>query len=282
MKTRDEIISSLDHITAIPASITKIQRMLGQKEIDFQELARLIEYDPNLTANVLRLSNSAYFGFKYEVNTVHQALIRIGTNKIYDIVIAAAVSPVMNKPLKGYDLPKGKLWEHSVGVALASEILSEELDISVPDYTFTAALLVDIGKIALGTFIEIDAKPIMRLAYEQQIPFDIAERRILGIDHAEVGAILLEKWHLPKEIINIERWHHQPDRTEEDRMVVDIVHIADILTMIAGIGGGQDGLNYRPSKKVSERLGLTTKIHERVINKLISKIQQVYDMLTLN
>ncbi len=283
MNKRKEIIDTIDSIQAIPATVTKVYQLLKkQEDVDFRELVRLIEYDPSLTTNILKYANSAYFGFKHKITSLHQALIRIGTEKIFDLVVAASVGPILKQGIKGYDLPKGKLWEHSVGVAIGTEKLARELELEAPDYLFTAGLLIDIGKIVLSSFVNIDAKPIVKLAYEKHIPFDIAERRVLGIDHAEVGALLLERWGIPDEIVQVERWHHQPDRFEGDKTVVDLVHAADALTMIAGIGGyGRDGLNYRPSSKVSKRLKLTRKLNEKIIVEIINNIEKVYKMLTI-
>lgn len=280
---REEILKKIESIEHIPATVTKIYKILKKKDdVDFKEIVKMIEYDPSLTTDILRFSNSAYFGFKYKINNLHQALIRIGMDNIFNIVMAASVGPIMKQGVKGYDLPKGKLWEHSVAVAIGAEQLAKELKISTPSYLFTAGLLIDIGKIVLGSFVDIDAQPIVKLAFEKHIPFDVAERRILGIDHTEVGAKLLDNWGIPEEIVNVLRWHHQPDRFEGDKTVVDLVHAADTLTMIAGIGGhGVDGLNYRPSAKVSERLNLTRAINEKVIAEIINNIEKVYEMLTL-
>jgi len=280
---RDEIIKKLDSIQSIPATVSKIYKLLKQRdELDFKELVRMIEYDPALTTNILKYANSAYYGFKYKITSLHQALIRIGMDKIFDIVIAASIGPVLKQSVKGYDLPRGKLWEHSVGVAIGAEQLAKILKINAPGYLFTAGLLIDIGKIVLGSFVDVNAQPIVKLAFEKHIPFDVAERRVLGIDHTEVGAMLLKKWGIPDEIVEVERWHHQPDRFEGDKTVVDLVHAADTLTMIAGVGGyGTDGLNYRPSSEVSTRLGLTRTINEKVIAEIIGNIEKVYEMLTI-
>lgn len=283
MNRRDEIIKKIESIEHIPATVTKVYQLLKKREeVDFKELVKLIEYDPSLTTEVLKYANSSYFGFKYKVNSLHQALIRIGVDSIFNILMAASVGPIMKQGVKGYDLPKGKLWEHSVAVAIGAEQLAKELRIAAPPYLFTAGLLIDIGKIVLGSFVNIDAQPIIKLAFEKHIPFDVAERRVLGIDHTEAGALLLENWKIPEEIIDVMRWHHQPDRFEGDKTVVDLVHAADTLTMIAGIGGhGLDGLNYRPSASVSERLKLTRAINEKVMVGIMDNVEKVYEMLTI-
>ena len=101
---------------------------------------------------------------------------------------------------------------------------------------FTSGLLHDVGKILLGTFMEVDVEPIVHLAKTELISFNVAEQRVLGIDHAEAGAALLEAWELPELIIRAIRWHHTPEDYEGDPLVVDLVHVADALCLQGAIG----------------------------------------------
>jgi putative nucleotidyltransferase with HDIG domain len=255
-------------------------QLIQNADVDLGELARTIEYDPGLTSNILRLANSAYFGCPRSISTMREAVVRLGMNTMFQLVVTSAAGPLMRKPIKGYDLPSGKLWEHSVAVAIGVQQLAATLGIKPPDYTFTAALLHDVGKVVLGTFLEVDAGPIMDLAFEEQISFEVAEQQVLGIDHAEIGAILLEDWNLPKYIVDVVRWHHQPEHFSGNTLVVDLVHVADNLSMLGGIGTGSDGLNYCPSEEVTEKLNITTHIAESVICKILIGLDQLSDLLT--
>ncbi len=182
------------------------------------------------------------------------------------------------KPVKGYDLPPGQLLDRLVAVGVGAEELGRVLALNPPHYTFTAGLLHGIGKIVLGTFIEIDAEPILKLAFEEQVPFDEAERRILGIDHAEVGAALLEYWNIPEEIVQVVRWYNRPDQFPGDPLVVDLVHYANILSIECGLGTGIDGLHYLPSPVVLERLHPKTLIAEQVTCRMLSELQSFHDL----
>ena len=128
----------------------------------------------------------------------------------------------------------------------------------------------------LGTFIEIDAEPILALACDQQTPFPEAEARVLGMDHAEAGALLLEEWHLPSAIIDVVRWHHEPDRFPNgDTLVVDLVHIADELGRASGTGAGTDGFMYALSQEAVDRLGVTTRIAEKVVSDVLTDLDEL-------
>ena len=276
MDRRKQILSKIESIPALPSASAEVIRLVRDLDTSSSEIARAIEFDPSLTANVLRLANSAYFGFVQSVKTVKDALVRLGRNRIFQMVMATLVKKMANRPVKGYDLASGELWDHLIGTAIGSTRLAEALNLKAPDHTFTAAIMHDVGKIVLGMFVEVDAAPITELAFKEKISFELAEKQILGIDHAEIGALLLEHWNLPQELAEVVRWHHKPeDVPAEDAQVVNLVHVADMLCLMAGIGKGIDGLNYRPSKHVVSQLGLRRKIAEAVVYKIISELDEV-------
>jgi putative nucleotidyltransferase with HDIG domain len=273
LSRRNKIIKQIKTVQSLPVVATQIIKSIQDPDVDLQKLTKLIEHDPGLTSNLLRLANSAYFGMPREVTSVREAAVRLGTNRIFQLVIATAVAPMTKRAIRGYDLPPGELWAHSVAVALGAEKVGKALNIRLPDHAFTSGLLHDIGKVILGTFVEIDAKPIMDLAFAERISFDIAEQMVLGIDHAEAGALLLEEWKLPQAIADIARYHHRPDDTSQSDVVLDVVHITNSLCMLSGIGRGMDGLNYRPSSSIARKYNLKPKITEPIIMQILSGLE---------
>lgn len=266
MNQRENILKIIDQVPSLPSVAIEVQSLIRNKDVDFRQLAEKIKYDPGLTANILSLANSAYFAFSRPVNSIADAIVLMGTKRIFELIMAESIAPIVHKSVKGYDLPAGKLWEHSVSVAVASEYLIKELDLKDTEYIFTAGLLHNVGKIILGTFVEIETEPILELALKKDISFDEAEKLVLGIDHAEAGAILLESWKLPVAFINVAKYHHRPtEYKDEDSVLIDIVHIADALVMMSGIGTGADGLKYHVCQKVMNKYGIEKKLAERVI-----------------
>jgi len=278
MSRREEILEKVKEIPSLPTSATQVLHLLQNPDSSIQDITKAIEVDPGLTTDFLRLANSAYFAGPRQVATLQQAGVLFGTARIQQLVLASAVFPLVSQPLKGYDLPPGDLMNHSLAVAIGAEQLAKALNISAPQFTFTAGLLHDVGKIILGTFVAVDVAPIVKLAFEEQISFEKAEEAILGIDHAEVGAALLEAWHIPEPIVDAVRYHHSPDDYKGGDNVVDLIHVADNLGIECGLGTGIDGLNYRPSSKVVERLGLKTIVAEQVTCVMLSELQQITSM----
>ncbi len=280
MSLREVIISATRKVPAIPTAAARVSTVLQDPDVNISALSRAIEHDPALAANVLRIANSIYFSGPRTVGTIKEAIMRLGTSRVFGLTLASAIAPVAGVAIKGYDLKPGELWQHSVSSAVCVDQLIETLALEAPKYTFTAALLHDIGKIVLGTFVEVDAAPIMDLAFKEGMPFEEAEMRVLGISHPEVGAILLENWNLPKIVVDAVRWHQQPDEYEgdTDQMIIDLVHAADALSLIGGIGTGSDGLNYRVSKVVADRLGLNNAIAETVVMKMLDGLEEVKEL----
>lgn len=278
MKRREEIITKACAIPQMPMPVRKVLAYLGDPNANLRSLAKLIEYDPGLTVNVLRMANSALFGGAGTVITVKDALARLGLHRVYQLVIASGVAPFARFEIKGYGLPPGALLEHSVAVATASELLARELALAAPPHTFTAGLLVNIGKTVMGAFLEVDAEPILALAHQKQIPFEQAEELVLGINHAELGAILLERWDIPEAIVNVVRYRLRPDACPEPDLALDLVHVGDVIAKMTGIGMGIDGMQYAPSASVFARLDLTPQQMENVMVAILDQIRELNDI----
>ena len=281
MSERETILARIQTVPSLPSVVIKLRQYLNEPDVNFDALARMIEYDPGLTANVLQLSNSAYFGWSRSIRTVKEAIVRLGTNRIFQMVLCMSVAPLVRKPIKGYDMDSEGLWRHSIATAICAELVDAELELDCRGEAFTAGLLHDMGKIVLGTFVEVDDEPIKEVMRMDSLAFNEAEQMVLGIDHAEVAAELLRTWNLPDDVSDAVRWHHQPSRAEENRReLADLVHVADILCMDFGFGGGADGLRYRLDKSASERLGLGVGIAEKVGAQIMVAVNELDSMFS--
>ena len=245
MTVHAEVMERLIAIDGLPTVCHEALAMMRDPRISLDKLVDEVERDPALTANLLRLANAAYFGFPKDIGSVRQAVVRLGTRQMLPLIIAAGVAARLNRPVRGYELAPGALWSRSLCMAVATVEVSRRLSSDVPPETFTVGLLSDIGTLVLGEFLEADGREVLALAFEHDVPFDEAERRLLGLDHAEVGGQLLELWDLPEPIVDAVRHHHSPGSATAGRELADAAHVADALCMMIGIGVGCDGLHYR-------------------------------------
>ncbi len=280
MKTRNRILAKVRSVPSIPSVVVKLRKFLRDPDVSFDELAKVIEYDPGLTVNLLQLANSAYFGWSGQIKTVKEAITRLGTNRIFQMVLCMSVAPMVRKPIKGYDMESNGLWKHSIATAICSEQLAVIKNVPDSEEAFTAGLLHDMGKILLGTFVEIDDEPIKDLVNSEGLSFNQAERRILGIDHAEAAAELLQYWKLPESVVAAARWHHNPEGApKKNRSIVALIHVADILCIRMGWGIGTDGPLYCLDEAAQERLGVNSLVEDEVTAKVGAAIDELKNIL---
>lgn len=263
-----DVIRDVKSFPNMSGMAVKVLKLIDDPDTTISEVEELLRYDPGITANILKLTNSAYFGIPSKVGSVRQAVVLLGWKKLGKLVMTSCVNALLNKSVPGYDLPPGELWRHSIAVSVAAELLAKELEITANDVVFTAALLHDLGKLILGSYVREDFQAIEGAAGEGT-PFQVAERQILGTDHAEVGSRLLESWSLPESLVRSVRWHHDPDASGESNAMIDLVHVANVLCLMIGIGVGREGLRYAPSPSATKRLGIKTRQLELVASQTL-------------
>jgi putative nucleotidyltransferase with HDIG domain len=239
----NEILVKVDSFPTMPGAGAKMLALLEEPDTVVSEIEEILRYDPGLTANVLKLANSAYFGIPSKIGSLKQAVILLGLKRLIQLVVASCVSAVMDKSVAGYDMPAGDLWRHSVAVSIAAEALVKDKKKHGTLDVFTPALLHDVGKLVLGAFVKEELEAIKSIA-DKGVPFVVAENMILGTDHAEIGARILAHWNLPADVINAVRWHHDPDSADASILQMDVVYLANLLCQTqetSGAAGGPPG-----------------------------------------
>jgi len=275
MSCRDDILKSLLSVPPLPASTQQALMLLDDPHADVAQVTAALQLDPGLSSNLLRLANSALFGSPRGVESVRDAFLRLGVKRVRSLILAAGVTPQLKQEIRGYGLEPGELLLHSVAVATATQIVAEVAGKVAPDAAVTAGLLGNIGKTVLGSFLEIDVQPILDLAKRDNLAFEEAEDKLLGINHAEVGALLLEHWNLPATVVEVVRWQLQPQLAPEPSLALDLVHIADILAKMSGIGVGLDGLCYKTDPLVCQRLALTDAMIQMMLLQLLQYLPEL-------
>lgn len=275
MSWRKEILDALHGVEFLSSPAMGALTALNNPDSKPEEISRMLEMDPALTAEILRFANSAYFGCARQIETVREAVVRLGFSTVTRMLLMSSTRKVAEKPVKGYDLGPGELWSSMISTAVGTELIAKELNLRAPPVAFTAGLLHNIGKIVLGTHLELDATVTCELAERENIPFDEAERRVIGVDYAEVGAELLRLWELPENLVNTVRWHLDPDQYDGDKKAVDLVHVANAFVMLSGCGLGADGLNYKLNEHAVERLGLDQDTIELTMCNLQDEVEKL-------
>lgn len=252
----NDIVHRVDNLPALPHVTHRVLTLTSDPKTTIAELADTITNDQVLTVKVLRMANSAYYGYARRIFSINEALIILGFSTVRNLVLAASVFNVMDQEFTGYILPKGDLWKHSMTTALLARLLAKKVGFEMNDKAFTAGLLHDIGKIILNTYMKESFAEVLSTVNAGNVAFSEAEQQILGFDHAMVGAKVAEKWNLPEELVEAIAKHHNPSQAKLNPKLTSITHIADAASMSMGIGLGGDGLLYDFDGFAVEHTGL--------------------------
>ncbi len=249
--------AEIESLAPMPASVARLAGIVGDPESNAAGIAQVIEFDQALTANVLRLANSAWSGAQRHIDTVRDAVLRLGGARILELAVGQHIAGPMSQRCNGYELGEYELWRHSVAAALAAERLGRFTSKPVPGSAFTAALLHDIGKLVLNRHINRNLLgQIYAMMDERRIPYLQAERELFGTDHAEVGGHVARHWKFPDVLVHAIERHHDPD--VEPNPVLDAVHIANATAKLAGVGLGSEQMYMKASTEAAARLGLSS------------------------
>lgn len=278
MNRIEDIVEKIGTLPPLPDTTVRLMAVVRDPHSSIGDIVAVIKYDEVATSEILRICNSAYFGLNRRINSLSEATICLGTAKLLQLVMAVHSSSLLGKEQNGYGMAPGLLWQHSVGVAIGSEILGRRLALPNKNLLFTMGLLHDIGKVVLNEYVAVEYTEIARLVDDEGYAFNEAERMVLGYDHCEVGSFLAEKWQLPIEIIECIRWHHEPAEVSSANTLIDLVYLANVLGMMLGIGGGNDGLCYRSDEEILVRHNLTGGDMEMIGAEVVDEVRRVKEM----
>ncbi|MEW6387520.1 MAG: HDOD domain-containing protein [Thermodesulfobacteriota bacterium] len=260
-----QILKSLKNLPPFPMVAQKALLLLNKPEVSIQELIEVVKFDPSTTANILRISNSAYFGLRREIHSLHQALLLLGTQELLKIIIASGATRLFASAAPGYFPERHGLWRHSVSCGLMVDLLARELSLADQATGFTAGLLHDIGKVVLSLYVDQKFTEIMTLVEEKGMSFQAAEKEILGMDHAEMGGEMARIWDFPDRLRLVITYHHldRPEAYTDD--LVLLVNLADLLVIMFGQDVGADGLAYPGYPEVLKHFHLRERDLQKVL-----------------
>ena len=239
-----KILSDIYTLEPFPRAAMQLVEIVADEKRALSEVAGIVMQDPNLTANVLRLANSASYGLKQQVASIDRAVSLLGGQIILEIALISMTAATFKNAQTGYGLLKGEPWRHAMTSAVFAREIAKRYGLKSADVVFTAGLIKDIGKVILDRYMSGAAARIDELIYEKGWPFFEAEKKVLGVDHAELGALAFEKWGFPEKLILIVRNHHLQKTPVVAPRETCAVFLGDTVCSMMGVGTGKDGLNY--------------------------------------
>lgn len=255
--TLEVVVENTTDLPALPAATLAVMRESQRPNATAHSVGRYLSQDQALTARVLRLANSAFYGMQRKICTADDAVVVLGMRAIRNLAMIASTYHWMDRPLRGYAFGQHEFWEHSLGTAVAAQLIAQNVAPGKGDLAFTCGLLHDLGKVALNAWLENRSFTMNAIAAKLDLPIEKAERRVLGFDHQDVGARMAEMWNLPTPIVEAIHYHHAPSECPNGSVVADIVHVADYLASVTDVSShGGDGQTFQLDEGAQTRLGI--------------------------
>lgn len=282
MREIERIIAGIDRLQPISYIGDKIMEITCNPNSSLTQLVDVIKFDQGITANLLRICNSSYFGLRKKIASIRQAVAYLGIDKVASLAMMGNSADNFREAQGGYDLNEGELWRYSVSSALIAQDLAEKRHLNDIPLIFTSALLKDVGKVILNTYVKDSFEDIIEIVQNKGLTFIEAERDIIGIDHAELGAMATERWNFNPDMVNIIRNHHDPDKAPPNDLSIPIIYLADSICMMIGIGVGSDGLAYRYHQDIVDRLHFSNIDLQKTIASFWEKLKGVEELVNLS
>ena len=230
------IIMTTRDLPAMPQVASKVLELSSDPNTSAIQLQQIISDDQAMTARILKIANSAMYSCSRKVKTLTEAIVMLGFNSIRSLVVTSAARNLYNTRNATTGLKERLLWEHSIGVAFACRLLVQDRIPSLAEEAFLAGLMHDIGKLVLNLRVPEQFDEIVQIVYNDNRPFDITEKEILGFNHAEVGALLVNKWNLSPLLEDTILKHHTPEAMTTDNQLLLYLDLANKICHKLGIG----------------------------------------------
>ncbi len=231
---RGRIISRLEDLPTLPFVMEKLLHIVGKGDYSMTEITDIISKDQAISSKVLRVANSAYYGFPRQISDVKQAVVLLGANEVCNIALSVSVFDFFHArhPLP---IDAAAFWRYNLGVAVGSVVIGKKVGFTPVRVLYLSGLLHDVGKAVLNFFLPEHYIKVVKACSRGEKEVEV-ERKVLGVDHCEVGGIVGKMWNFPRHIVSAMRYHCDPAGAQDDAKLVSIVHVAECIIYALGMG----------------------------------------------
>ena len=275
-----KIVEESKDLPTLSTVVTKVGEMVRDPRVSAAEVGRAISEDQALTAKVLKLVNSSFYGFPQRVNNITRAIVILGFNRVRNLALTASVLSALPKRHGPFSV--ASFWAHSVATAIASDSIARIMRFaSEEEDAFVSGLLHDIGKLASIHLFRPEFEEVMEAVVEKNYLMVEAEQGVMGVTHANVGGWLSQRWNFPESIAASIRMHHQPELARQNRRLVMIVHVGDIVARSLGLGSGGDMRIPVVDATAWRELGLTHEALDQCMKETLDRTEQTKEFLEM-
>lgn len=239
MDSLSQLTRKIDTIPTLPQVYYTVSSLLENPKVNASDISEAISRDPAITARILKIVNSAFYGLPRQVSTLTHALVLLGFHSVRSLILAMGLSEVF--PANEHSVfPRNAFWTHCFATGTVAKNLARRIDYSKGEEIFIQGLLHDIGKIILDTSMPEEFARAYELAHQKNILLFDAEREVFGFTHADVGELVTHHWNLPENISRSIGMHHAPADADGFQMEASLIHVADIICRARQVGDGGD------------------------------------------
>ena len=280
MPDPQKLIEKIDDLPTLPRTVLKITELVNDPKSSAEDLARIITDDQVLTARLLKLVNSSFYGFPQRISTVTGAIVLLGFDAIRSLLLTTSVFDLFANRNRKKKEDQERFWDHSLGCAVGAKVIGNYLRHDKIEELFVSGLLHDIGKIVEMMFLPDEFNNVVATVNKENILMTTAEHKVLGFNHAEVGKLLVEKWNLPVKLVQVIAHHHQPQNAGNFALEAAIVHLADIFCRALNIGYGGDNKIPPLDKLAWERLKIRTDAIDTIMATMLREYRDIASFIT--
>lgn len=228
-----KVVGGISNLPTPPIVFTQIQKVLNNPNTSAFDVAAILQEDPAISAKVLKLTNSAYYGLPKEVESVRQAVVIVGIEAVKNLVLSASVFEAFSSDAIDKEY-QDLFWRHSLGTAFAARLLAHKMKATAvfdAEAAFSGGMLHDIGKMVISVYMPEEAKKILEIKSQKTDQSDHKiEEQVLGYNHMQIGTLLAKEWKLPQKLIEAINFHHYPQLNDSDNNLPYLVGLSNYLT----------------------------------------------------
>jgi putative nucleotidyltransferase with HDIG domain len=230
-----EKVQNIIQLPALPAIAVEVASLIDNPDTSVSRLTQVISADQVLTAKVLKIANSPFYGFQKKISTLDFAIMVLGFDSLKEILISVSLISAFKKKQDKY-FNSRDFWEHSLASGIAARTLARQLGYRISGESFVAGLLHDIGILVTHQYFYEDYKIIVDTVTDGKATFQDTEQAVLFATHGEIGGWLAERWNLPDQLIEAIKFHHKPELAERNPKLTALIHFVDYLCHKLDIG----------------------------------------------
>lgn len=269
-----ELLEGCVEVASLPMIFFRINEAINSPRASVADISKIISEDPGLTARLLRIVNSPLYNFPGKIETISRAVVIVGTQQLRDLALATSVTKLF-KGIPPDLVSMESYWQHSVACGLAARILATYRGETNVERFFVAGILHDIGRLLIYTKVEDLAREALGRCNSEGELLYVAEQKVIGFDHAAIGRVLIRAWRLPSSLEEVVAFHHDPRRASRFPVEAGIVHVADILAHVTGLGSSGEPFVPPLDGEAWERVAVSTSVLSPTLDQLERQFSDV-------